>query len=334
VLLKMTKREIIDYLKDPRKEKELWKRADEARRTYCGNAVHLRGIIEFSSFCRRNCLYCGLRRDNRKISRYRMDIRQIIRLAGNIDGAGISTVILQSGEDPGSSTEKICGMIRGIKRRYPSLAITLSVGERPLADYRAFKECGADRYLLKHETVNSQLYARLRPGCDLKRRRAILEYLKKTGYAVGAGNIVGLPGQRLDDLAEDILFMKKIGVDMAGIGPFIPHKDTPLKNIPAGDMRLILRVLALARIVLKRVNLPATTALATLDARNGQILGLRAGANVLMPNFTPAIYRKRYTIYGRKKFVSVQEALKTISRAGRFPALDDWGQVRFYSRQG
>jgi biotin synthase len=246
-----------------------------------------------------------------------MDMRQMLRLAGVIAGAGISTVILQSGDDPGSSTRKMCDVIRRIKRSYPSLAITLSMGERPLADYRAFKESGADRYLLKHETVNSRLYALLRPGCDFKRRRVILEYLKKTGFEVGAGNIVGLPGQRPDDLAGDILFMKKLGVDMAGIGPFIPHKDTPLKDCLPGDLKLTLRVLALARLVLKDVNLPATTALATLDTWNGQVQGLRAGANVLMPNFTPAVFRNRYTIYDRKKFVGVQEALRTISRAKR-----------------
>ncbi len=330
--MKMTRSQIIEYLRDPRSEKGLWKRADETRGKYCGNTVHLRGLIEFSNVCSRNCLYCGLRRDNRKIKRYRMDRRQILRFAGEIAAAGIPTVILQSGDDPSYRTGTLCGIISAIKRAYPFLAVTLSAGERPLADYRAFKESGADRYLLKHETVNPGLYARMRPGCDFKRRRAILEYLRKTGYEVGAGTIVGLPGQRLEDLAGDILFMKSLKVDMAGIGPFIPHKDTPLKSCPPGDLGLTLRVLALARVVLKDANLPATTALATLDGRKGQILGLGAGANVLMPNFTPALYRKQYTIYNRKKFVGMREVLKTIALAGRIPDLNTPGAALILHR--
>jgi biotin synthase len=295
------------------KSKDIFKKADFIRNKFYRGAVLLRGIIEFSNYCCRNCLYCGLRRDNRKIKRYRLSQRQIIDAAGKIHEAKVKTVILQSGDDFGYTREKICRIVRRIKTKFPDLAITLSIGERPLADYRAFKAAGADRYLLKHETANPGIYARLHPGQSLKSRIRILKYLKKLGYAVGAGNIVGLPGQSAEDLVKDVLFLRKMKVEMAGIGPFIPQSDTPLGNYPAGDLDLTLRVLALARIILKRVNLPATTALVTSDRKAGQLRALKSGANVLMCNFTPEKFRKNYRIYDGKEKVSLATA-KTLIR--------------------
>ena len=238
----------------------IFKKADSVRKKLCGGEIHIRGIIEFSNYCCRSCLYCGLRRQNKNITRYRMPPDEIIGLSNKIIQCGVKTVILQSGDDFGYNRKALSDIIYKIKGANPEMAITLSLGERPFDDYKAFRDAGADRYLLKHETANPKLYKRLHPGQTLKGRIKILGYLKKLGYQVGAGNIVGLPGQTPGDLADDILLMKDIDVDMAGIGPFIPQKDTPLSGSPHGSLELTLMVLALARIVTGNAHLPATTA--------------------------------------------------------------------------
>ena len=316
VAKKMDKKEIVERLGkgDPA---ELFKEADNIRRIFCGDEVHIRAIIEFSNYCYRGCLYCGLRRGNMNILRYKMLPDEIVELASKIAQCGLRTIVLQSGDDFGFSQKMLCGIIGKIKQENPEIAITLSIGERLLDDYKAFKDAGADRYLLKHETANHRLYGRLHPGRTLKRRLKILEYLKKLGYQIGAGNIVGLPGQTLDDLADDILLLKDLDVDMAGIGPFIPQKDTPLRNFPCGDLELTLKVLSIGRILTKNAHLPATTALATLDPNEGQLSGLNAGANVIMPDFTPERYRKSYTIYDNKARVDLERAKELVSKAGR-----------------
>ena len=291
----MDKKEIIERLREE-EPAELFKEADNIRRISCGAEVHIRGLIEFSNYCCRSCLYCGLRRENGNILRYRMLPDEIVELAREIVQYGVKTIVLQSGDDFGYSQEILCGIIGKIKEQNPEIAITLSIGERPLDDYRDLKDAGADRYLLKHETANHKLYDRLHPGRTLKGRLEILEYLKKLGYQVGAGNIVGLPGQTLDDLADDILLLKNMDVDMAGIGPFISHPDTPLAKEKGGTLDLTLRVLAIARIVLKNVHLPATTAVGTIDPL-GREKALMVGANVVMPIFTPRRYRPLYQIY-------------------------------------
>ena len=241
----------------------------------------------------------------------------IIKLANEIIQCEVKTIVLQSGDDPGFSKEIICEIIGKIKKKNPDIAITLSIGQRPLDDYKAFKDAGADRYLLKHETANPKFYERLHPGQTLKKRLQILGYLKNLGYQIGAGNIVGLPGQSLEDLANDILVLKELNVDMAGIGPFISQKDTPLGNFPVGSLELTLKVLALTRIVTKNAHLPATTALATLDPQKGQLSGLRAGANVIMPDFTPECYREKYVIYDNKVRVNLEKAREIIFKAQR-----------------
>lgn len=313
----MNKEEILYFLSANGVEDKLFHKADEVRRKHCGDEVHIRGIIEFSNYCCRNCLYCGLRQENRRVSRYRMTADEIINLAGEMAWCGVKTLVLQSGDDFGVTQEMLSIVIRGIKRVNPEIAITLSVGERSFDDYKAWKDAGADRYLLKHETANPGLYHKLHPGQSLRKRLEILEYLKELGYQVGAGNIVGLPGQTLDDLVEDILLMKRLEVDMAGVGPFIPQRDTPLKNYPHGELNLSLKVLALTRIATRDAHLPATTALATLNPEEGQVLGLKAGANVIMPDFTPEDHRKDYVIYDDKARVSLEKAQRLILEAGR-----------------
>lgn len=311
----MNKKEIIERLReDP---KGLFKEADQVREFYCGDEVHIRGIIEFSNYCCRSCLYCGLRRQNENIRRYRMLSDEMIKLANEITQCGVKTIILQSGDDFEFSQKVLCRIIKEIKEENPEIVITLSIGERPFDDYKAFKDAGADRYLLKHETANSRLYEKLHPGQTLKRRLQIIEYLKKLDYQIGAGNIVGLLGQTLRDLADDILLMKRLDVDMAGIGPFISQKDTPLCNHPSGNLDLTLKILALTRIVTKNTHLPATTALATLNPARGQILALKAGANVIMPDFTPEEDRKNYIIYDNKTRIDFKKAKTIILEARR-----------------
>ncbi|MCL0037748.1 [FeFe] hydrogenase H-cluster radical SAM maturase HydE [Thermodesulfovibrionales bacterium] len=293
-----------ELLKTEGDELILW--ADEVRSSCCGGEVHLRGLIEFSNYCIRDCLYCGLRRSNKKLTRYRMPKEEIVECAVTGFRAGLKTIVLQSGDDPGYRREDISRIIHLIKAR-ADVAITLCVGERDYRDYSAWKKAGSDRYLLRHETANSDLYSRLHPGQTLASRLKILGWLKEIGYQVGAGNIVGLPGQTLRDLADDILLMKSLDIDMAGIGPFVPHPDTPLGGEKQGELNMSLKVLAAARIVLRDVHLPATTATGSIHPE-GQKMALRAGANVVMPNITPAKYRPLYQIYPDK--TSIKEDME------------------------
>jgi biotin synthase len=308
--------EILSYLTGCKRDKDLFQRADEIRKKYCGEKVHIRGIIEFSNHCRRNCAYCGLRRDNQKISRYRMSPEEIVSLALQIAGLGVGTIVLQSGDDFWYKRDIIASIIRQIKKQ-ADVAITLSLGERPLDHYRLWREAGADRYLMRHETMNPGLYYRLHQGVPLKTRTGLIVQLKKMGYEIGVGNMVGLPGQEISDLVKDILFIKQLGADMAGIGPFIPQKDTPLAGFPSGSLESALKVLALIRITSRNIHLPATTAVATLDTENGLVSALKAGANVIMPDFTPPPYSQNYQIYSHKARVTLKKAKEAIMLADR-----------------
>ncbi|MDN5347429.1 MAG: biotin synthase [Clostridia bacterium] len=278
-------------------EEALRRQADAVRAASVGDAVYLRGVIEFSNYCRCRCHYCGLRADNRKLARYRLSPEEILACARQGAELGYGTIVLQSGEDPYYTAEMIASLVKEIKSM--GLAVTLCVGERPREDYALWRRAGADRYLLKHETANPELYQQLHPGMGLKRRLECLKWLKELGYQVGSGNIVGLPGQSLADLADDLLLLRELKVEMAGIGPFIPHPETPLGGYPAGDLGLTLRVLAVARLLLPFAHLPATTAVGTL-APDGRQRALQGGANVIMPNLTPPGYRERYQIYPNK----------------------------------
>ena len=278
---------------------KLFLKADEIRKIYCGDEVHLRGVIEYSNFCDENCMYCGLREDNFSISRYRMTPEEIIETAKIISNSGIKTIVLQSGEDGYFDTDMIAYIIYTIKQKF-DVAITLSLGERGFEEYKNWKIAGADRYLLKHETANPRLFSIYHNREQLEDRINHLRYLKSLGYQIGAGNLIGLPGQTVEDIANDILFMQDLDVHMAAIGPFIPSPFTPYQNRTHGSVELTLKTMAVARIVLKEVHIPATTALDSID-QFGREKGLNCGANVVMPNFTPHPFRENYTIYSHKR---------------------------------
>lgn len=276
----------------------LFRKADEVRKKFCGDEVQIRGIIEFSNYCDQNCLYCGLRKANQKITRYRMNVDEILQTAEVIFNAGVRTIVLQSGEDIYFTSSQIADIINSIKRNF-DVAITLSLGERELDEYDCWKNAGADRYLLKHETANKKLYSYFHNKQKLSERLFHLKYLKSIGFQIGSGNIIGLPKQTIGDIADDILLCKELDVDMASFSPLIINKETPFKKYTDADLQLALRTMAVARIVLKNVHIPSTTALGTLH-KQGRELGLQCGANVIMPNFTPVIYSSLYKIYPQK----------------------------------
>jgi biotin synthase len=293
----LSKNEIVELLKDDQYNDELFKAADRVRKKYVGDEVHLRGLIEFSNICKQNCLYCGLRRDNKNIKRYRLKPEQIINFAKNARNLGYRTVVLQSGEDDFFNVERMTKIIKSIKQL--DVAITLSIGEKTREEYKAYKEAGADRYLLRIETTDKELYEKLDPNMSHENRKRCLKDLKELGYEVGTGCLIGLPGQTIESIADDILFFKEIDADMIGVGPFIPNPDTPLKNEKGGTFELSLKVMAITRLLMPDINIPATTAMETLNV-NGRLIALRSGANVVMPNVTEGEYRKLYALYPGK----------------------------------
>ncbi len=298
-----SREEIISLLSitDEESINQLFAKADEVRRNYCGDEVQIRGIIEFSNYCEQNCLYCGLRIANKEIARYRMSKEIIMETVSTIFNAGVRTIVLQSGEDHSITAPQITDMINSIKRNY-DVAITLSIGERELDEYDCWKKAGADRYLLKHETANEKLYSYFHNKQRLSERIFHLKYLKSIGFQIGSGNIIGLPGQTIQDIADDIFLCKELDVDMASFSPLIINNSTPMYKHENANLLLTLKTMAVARIVLKNVHIPATTALGTLDA-NGRTKGLQCGANVIMPNFTPDFFREHYQIYPMQKYV-------------------------------
>lgn len=280
----------------------LFHKADEVRRYYCGDEIHLRGIIEISNYCDQDCLYCGLRKSSKSIPRYKMQTQEIIQTAKLILDSGIRTVVLQSGETNLTSCEEIEEIILSIKR-LGDCAITLSLGERDFRDYVIWKKAGADRYLLKHETADTKKYSIYHQGQALKERLDHLKFLKYLGYQIGSGNLIGLPKQTIEDIADDILLCRELEIDMASFSPFIPSPETPYRRGSSPTLELTLKVLAAGRIVLKNVHIPSTTALDTLFS-DGKKKGLSAGANVIMPNFTPLPYKKYYAIYPGIKYLN------------------------------
>jgi len=272
--------------------------ADSVRAKHVGSDVHLRGLIEFSNHCRANCLYCGLRRENRALERYRLEPQEIVETALLADQLGYGTVVLQSGEDPFYTKELLAEIIAEIKGR-TELAITLSVGERTFDEYALWREKGADRYLLRHETADPALYASLHPKRTLEERVKCLKALRSLGYEVGAGFMVGLPGQTPETLARDLLLLVELDVDMIGIGPFVPNPHTPLAREEGGSFEQTVNMVALTRLLMPTANIPATTAMGSLRP-DGREITLKAGANVLMPNVTPKRFRPLYEIYPGK----------------------------------
>ncbi len=280
---------------------DLFAFADRVRRNFCGDGILLRGIVEFSNFCTKQCFYCGLNKANLKIKRYRMDKDEILDSVKFLAEKNIKTVVLQSGDDPGVDISWLKDIIRKIKSEF-DIAVTLSIGERSFEDYQALREAGADRYLLKIETSNESLYDAIHENMSFKRRLRCLDYLRKLKFQVGSGNIIGLPSQTLEMIAQDIIFFKERELDMIGIGPFIPHNDSRFSGQKKGEVVLTLKAIALTRIVTKYAHIPATTALGSLD-KDYRLEGLECGANVLMPNFTPQPLRKLYEIYPGKRCV-------------------------------
>lgn len=297
----LTREEIIFLLSldNPLDVNVLIKTADTVRRLYCGDGVHIRALIEFSNYCAKNCNYCGLRRDNSNVTRYRMPPEEIVALCKKLYSQGLKTMVLQSGEDGYYTADVLAKIISDIKKDTDA-AITICVGERSEEDYAKLKAAGADRYLLRHETANAELYSELHPDSVFEERINCLDTLKKLGFQTGTGCMVGLPNQNIEKLADDIEFIQKFQPDMVGIGPFICHPDTPLSGSSNGSLDMALKMTALTRIVTRNALIPATTAMGSIQ-ENGRELALQAGADVVMPNYTPLKYRVHYEIYPNKR---------------------------------
>lgn len=307
--------------------------ADEVRRAHYGDAVFLRGLIEFSSYCRNNCLYCGLRASNTNAQRYRLSKEEILSCCEEGYALGYRTFVLQGGEDPYYTDDMICDIVAAIRARYPDCAITLSIGEKPRESYERYFAAGANRYLLRHETADPDHYGRLHPAqMSSENRKRCLYDLKEIGYQVGSGFMVGSPYQTTDNLIADLRFLQELQPDMIGIGPYITHKDTPFSDQPNGSVPLCLRMLSILRLMFPYALLPATTALGTLHPQ-GRELGLKGGGNVVMPNLSPVAVRKKYAIYDNKICTGEESAQcrgcleRRIEGAG-YRAVTDRGDVR------
>ncbi|MCT4564590.1 MAG: [FeFe] hydrogenase H-cluster radical SAM maturase HydE [Maledivibacter sp.] len=309
--------DIVILLSTERKaEKDaLFHAADRMRREIVGDVVDIRGAVEFSNYCRKDCRYCGIRRSIDDLSRYRMGEDEIMEIVHHLHRIGLKTVILQSGEDLWWTPDKISYLVKRVKKE-TKMNITLSIGERPREEYELYKELGVNNFLLKIETTNKKLFEFIHPDDDFDHRVKCSTWLRELGYLNGSGNIIGLPGQTIEDIAKDILFFKEMGINMIGIGPFVPSKGTPLEGYPQGSIDMTLKAVAVTRIVCKRVFIPATTALASLDS-DGQTKALKAGANTIMLINTPKEYRHNYQIYSDKNMVDLQSAFKAVEEARR-----------------
>lgn len=282
------------------------KKAREFAQRCFGNKIYTRGLIEISNFCKNNCYYCGIRRDNKEVKRYRLSKEEILACAKQGYEAGFRTFVLQGGEDGAFTDEVMCDVISALRNGYPDCAITLSLGERSEESYRLMFQAGANRYLLRHETANNEHYCKLHPEeMSLRHRITCLRQLKDIGYQVGCGFMVGSPGQTAQTLAEDMQLITELSPEMVGIGPFIPHHATPFAKERAGSVDMTLYLLSLIRILKPDVLLPATTALGTLD-ENGRQRGILAGANVVMPNVSPKNTRKKYELYDNKSVTGAE----------------------------
>lgn len=310
--------------------------ADKLRRERYGTDVYVRGLIEFTNHCRNNCRYCGIRAGNTSVQRYRLTEEEIIALTHKGYGQGFRTFVLQGGEDPAFDDGSICRIIKGIKDVHPDCAVTLSIGEKPEESYRKYFEAGASRYLLRHETANEAHYRKLHPdSMSLSNRKQCLHNLKEIGFQVGAGFMVGSPYQTLDNLVEDLRFLQELQPDMIGIGPFIPAKGTPFENEPQGSLNMTLNLISILRIMFPYALIPATTSLQSVDP-DGLILGLKAGANVIMPNLTPSDIGRHYSIYNHKSSIKEEAtvtdgSLAKLVRSAGYRIVIDRGDVKSHS---
>ncbi|MGL5711820.1 MAG: [FeFe] hydrogenase H-cluster radical SAM maturase HydE, partial [Paraclostridium sp.] len=275
---------LLDNIDDNSKEL-LIKKAHETRIKYYGNKVYMRGLIEISSYCKKDCLYCGLRKSNKNADRYRLSLDEILECVRKGDALGYKTFVLQGGEDAYFTDERVIQIVKAIKQEFPNNAITLSLGERDYTSYKTMYDAGADRYLLRHESASEDLYKSVHINEKFEYRKRCLIDLKNIGYQAGAGFMVGIPNQTNKDLVKDLRFIKEFEPAMCGIGPFIPHKDTPLKDFEHGSLEKTIICLAITRLLLPKVLLPATTALSSID-KGGREAGIKAGGNVIMPNLS------------------------------------------------
>ncbi len=278
----------------------LYDTADSVRKEIYKNHVYIRGLIEISNYCKNNCLYCGIRRDNKNIHRYRLTKEDILNCCRLGYSLGFRTFVMQGGEDLHFSDHEICDIVKSIKKEFPECAVTLSLGERSFESYQAMHKAGADRYLLRHEAADNTLYSSLHPkNMSLSERKECLFNLKKIGYQTGSGFMVGAPGQSLENILADLRFLQELRPEMIGIGPFISHKDTPYASSPNGSLELTLKLISILRLIFPHALLPATTALGSLIP-GGRELGIKAGANVVMPNLSPPSVRELYSLYDNK----------------------------------
>lgn len=292
--------ELLNILQTSEYDRLLAEKADRRRREFYGDEVYIRGLVEFTNYCKNDCYYCGIRRSNKNVTRYRLSEKAILETCKNGYEQGFRTFVLQGGEDSYFTDDKMCRIVSEIRNRFPDCAITLSIGEKNRESYKAYFDAGANRYLLRHETASNELYRKLHPEeMSLENRKRCLYDLKEIGYQVGAGFMVGVPFQKPEHLLEDLRFLQDLQPDMIGIGPFVSHHETPFAQYENGTVELTLRLLSILRLLFPYALIPATTSLGTIHPE-GRELGLKAGANVLMPNLTPEDVRKNYLLYDNK----------------------------------
>lgn len=298
----------LSFLPNSEQEKELFRKADKVRREHYGTDVYIRGLIEVTNYCNNNCYYCGIRKGNRDVKRYRLSKDEILTCCEQGYKLGFRTFVLQGGEDAAFTDDLICSIVSEIKSLHSDCAVTLSLGEKSYGSYKAYFDAGADRYLLRHETANSEHYKKLHPdNMSFERRINCLWNLKQIGYQVGTGIMVGSPFQTFENIVEDLQFMQELQPDMIGVGVYLSHHKTPFSEYPNGDLHLCIRLIAVLRLMFPYALLPATTALGTIDPK-GRELALSAGANVIMPNLSPASVRKQYELYDNKAHTGAEAA--------------------------
>lgn len=327
------KEELAHFISLSGDDTALYEYADSIRREHYDDKVYIRGLIEISNYCKNNCLYCGIRAENKNVQRYRLTKEQILSCCKVGYDLGFRTFVMQGGEDVTFTDEVMCDLIYKIKSLYPDVAVTLSIGERSYESYKKLYDAGADRYLLRHETANDCHYNKLHPkNLKLSERKECLFNLKEIGYQVGSGFMVGSPFQTFENLAEDLLFLKELQPHMIGIGPFIPHADTPFKNETAGTLYLTLKMISILRIMFPKALIPATTALSSISPK-GRELGLKAGANVVMPNLSPEDVRDKYSLYNNKAHSGSEAAesltiLKELVKNAGYSVVVDRGDAK------
>lgn len=325
--------ELLKLLSTNEYDSELHTLADEVRREIYGEDVYIRGLIEISNYCKNDCYYCGIRRSNKSAVRYRLTKDDILVCCEEGYKLGFRTFVMQGGEDPYYTDDVMCGIVSAVRERYSDCAITLSLGERSYESYLALYNAGANRYLLRHETANAEHYGKLHPqSMNLQNRKDCLFNLKKIGYQVGSGFMVGSPYQTTENLVEDLRFLQKLSPDMIGIGPYVTHAQTPFASFENGSVELTLRLLSVLRLMFPYVLLPSTTALGTLHPQ-GRELGLKAGANVVMPNLSPVKVRKLYELYENKictgeEAAQCRDCLEKRVEAAGYKIVTDIGNVK------